>query len=139
MKRVLLDVNVILDVLLDRHPHAEAASAVWSAVETGRVAGFLSANAVTTIHYLNARTVGARMAGATTTALLSVFDVAGVDEAVLRSAATLGWSDFEDAVTAAAAVRARCEAIVTRNPGDFAKAAIRVLSPVEAAAALGAA
>jgi hypothetical protein len=67
---------------------------------------------------------------------LSVFDIAVVDEAVLRSAAALRWRDFEDAVTASAAVRARCDTIVTRNPKDFAKASILVIGPREAAAAL---
>lgn len=136
MKRILLDVNLILDVLLDRKPHAEDASNVWAAVETGRATGYLSAHAVTTIHCLNAKAVGPKMAGATTEALLSVFDIAVVDEAVLRSAAALGWRDFEDAVTASAAIRSRCDAIVTRNPKDFAKASIRVMAPREATAAL---
>ena len=135
-QRILLDVNLILDVLLDRKPHADDASDVWAAVETGRATGYLSAHAVTTIHYLNAKAVGPKMAGATTDALLSVFDIAVVDEAVLRSAAALRWRDFEDAVTASAAVRSRCDAIVTRNPKDFAKASIRVMAPREAAAAL---
>ncbi len=136
MRRLLLDVNLILDVLLDRRPHSEVASAVWTGVEMGAAHGLLSAHAVTTIHYLNTRAVGAKMARATTEALLSVFDVAVVDEAVLRSAAAMGWRDFEDAVTTAAALRARCDAIVTHNPKDFAKASIRVLKPAEAAAAL---
>ena len=136
MKRLLLDVNLILDVLLDRKPHADDAAEVWAAVETGRATGYLSAHAVTTIHYLNSKAVGPRMAAATTEALLSVFDVAVVDEAVLRSAAALRWRDFEDAVTASAAIRSRCDAIVTRNPKDFAKATTRVLAPREAAASL---
>ena len=136
MRRLLLDVNLILDVLLDRRPHAGAASAVWEAVELGHAQGLLSAHAVTTIQYLNARAAGTKTARATTEALLSVFDIAVVDEAVLRSAAAMGWRDFEDAVTAAAAVRARCDAIVTRNPRDFTRASIRVLTPADAAAAL---
>jgi predicted nucleic acid-binding protein len=137
MKRILLDVNLVLDVLLDRAPHAAAASRVWSAVETGRAAGLLSAHAVTTIHYLNARAVAPAVARETTTALLSVFDVAPVDEAVLGEALALGWPDFEDAVTAAAARRARCQAVVTRNRADFKLSPVRVLSPEEAAAWLG--
>lgn len=134
MRRVLLDVNIVLDVLLDRNPHSAAASRIWSAVEMGRAEGLLSAHAVTTIHYLNARSTSAAMASGTTDALLSVFDVAPVDEAVLREAAALGWRDFEDAVTAAAARRARCDAIVTRNPRDFRASRVRVLAPAEAAA-----
>jgi len=107
---------------------------VWAAVEQGEAEGLLSAHAVTTLHYLNARAVGARAARETTEALLSVFNVAGVDEAVLASALALGWPDFEDAVTAAAARKAKCDAIVTRNPRDFAKSPIRVLAPSEAVA-----
>ena len=132
--RILLDVNVILDVLLDRRPHAESSSQVWSAIEEGRAEGLLSAHSVTTLHYLNARVVGASLARQTTESLLSVFNVAAVDEAVLRSAVALGWADFEDAVTAAAARRARCEAIVTRNPRDYKQSPVRVISPAEAAA-----
>ena len=134
MRRVLIDINVVLDVLLDRKPFADSSSAVWAAVEHGEAEGLLAAHAVTTLHYLNARSVGARTARATTEALLSVFNVAGVDEAVLSSALALGWADFEDAVTAAAARRAKCDAIVTRNPRDFARSPVRVLAPSEAVA-----
>lgn len=134
MKRLLVDVNVILDVLLDRKPFADSSSAVWAAVERGDVEGLLSAHAVTTLHYLNAKVVGIRMATETTEALLSVFEVAPIDEAVLHSAASLKWQDFEDAVTAAGARRAKCDAVVTRNPRDFKGAAVRVLTPAEAVA-----
>jgi len=134
MKRVLLDVNVVLDVLLDRKPFADTSSEVWATVERGEAEGFLSAHAITTLHYLNAKAVGARMARETTDALLSVFAVAGVDDAVLNAALALNWSDFEDAVTTAAAKRAKCEALVTRNPSDFKGSAVRVLTPSEALA-----
>jgi predicted nucleic acid-binding protein len=134
MKRLLFDVNVILDVLLDRRPFADSSSAAWAIVEQGDAEGLLSAHAVTTLHYLNAKAVGIRTATDTTEALLSVFQVAPVDEAVLHSAASLKWADFEDAVTAASARRAKCDAVVTRNPRDFKGAAVRVLTPAEAVA-----
>lgn len=132
MMRLLFDVNVVLDVLLDRKPFADASSSAWAAVERGDADGVLSAHAVTTLHYLNARTVGVRMATETTEALLSVFEVAPVDEAVLRAAIALEWKDFEDAVTAAGARRAKCDAVVTRNPRDFKGAGVKVLTPIEA-------
>ena len=137
MKRILIDVNVVLDVLLNRKPHVTSASAVWAAIERGRAEGLLSAHAVTTIHYLNTKAVGARAARETTDALLSVFGVAAVDEGVIRTANAFAWNDFEDAVTAAAAQRAKCSAIVTRNPADFSDSPVRVLVPEEAAAWLG--
>jgi predicted nucleic acid-binding protein len=138
MKRVLIDVNLVVDVLLDRRPHAHSASRIWAAVEEGRVEGLLSAHAVTTIHYLNAKAVGYRTARETTDALLSVFGIAAVDEGIIHTANALGWKDFEDAVTAAAAQRAKCVAIITRNTKDFAGAPVRVLGPDEAATWLAA-
>jgi len=134
MKRVLLDVNVVLDVLLDRQPFAASSAAVWAAIERGDAEGLLSAHAVTTLHYLNAKAVGVRVATETTEALLSVFDVAPIDERVLRSAVAMQWSDFEDAVTVAGARRSKCDAVITRNPRDFKGAAVRILTPAEAAA-----
>ena len=134
MKRILLDVNVVLDVLLDRRPFVDSAAAIWTAAEEGAAEGVLAAHALTTLHYLNTKAVGSRMASYTTEALLSVFDVAAVDKAVLGDAVQLGWPDFEDAVTAAAARRSRCDVIVTRNPRDFKRSPVRVLSPSEAAA-----
>lgn len=132
--RLLFDMNVVLDVLLDRKPFADASSAAWEAVERGDAQGMLSAHAVTTLHYLNAKTVGVRKATETTEALLTVFEVAPIDEAVLLGAVALKWKDFEDAVTAAGARRAKCHAVVTRNPRDFKGAPIRVLTPSETVA-----
>jgi predicted nucleic acid-binding protein len=134
VKRVLFDVNVILDVLLDRKPFADDSSAAWAIVENGDAEGFLSAHSITTLHYLNAKAVGVRRATETTEALLTVFEVAPIDEAVLRSAIALEWNDFEDAVVAAGARRAKCDAVITRNPRDFKGAPIKVLTPAEAVA-----
>ena len=134
MRRLLFDVNVILDVLLDRKPFVESSSAAWAVVERGDADGFLSAHALTTLHYLNAKSVGVRQATETTEALLSVFEVAPIDEAVLRAAVALEWKDFEDAVTAAGARRAKCDAVIARNPRDFKGAPVKVLTPAEAVA-----
>ena len=129
MTRLLFDIHVMLDVLLDRRPHADAASGAWALVETGRVEGLLSAHAVTTIHYLNQKAVGRRRARTTTDALLTVFGVAAVDGGVVKAALALDWPDYEDAVTAAAAMAAGCDAIVTRDPRGFKRAGVPVLDP----------
>ena len=63
--------------------------------------------------------------------LLRWFDVAGVGRAELEHARTLGWQDFEDAVVAAAAEHAGCEAIVSRNVADFEDSPVPALTPEE--------
>ena len=129
MKRLLLDINVVLDVLLERAPHQAQAAALWAAIEVGKGRGVLSAHAVTTIHYLVQRRRGPRVARHAVEALLGVFEVAPVDLGVLRSALDLGWPDLEDAVSAAAAAANACDAIVTRDARGFRTAPLRIMGP----------
>lgn len=136
MKRLLVDLNVVLDVLLDRRPHVTAASRLWEAIETGKVRGALPAHAFTTIHYLATRSRGRAFARRTIDELLRVFDVARVDAVVIRKALSYEWPDFEDAVCAAAAVAAGCDVLVTRDPKGFPDPPLRVIDPATALAGL---
>lgn len=129
MKRVLFDINVVLDVLLDRKPYVEASAAAWAVVETGISEGLLAAHSITTIHYLVRKEMGSVKARRIISAILRVFGVAAVDGAVVQEALQLSFSDFEDAVTAAAARSAGCECIVTRDPRRFRGSPVRALTP----------
>jgi predicted nucleic acid-binding protein len=129
MKRVLFDINVVLDVLLDRRPYAEASAAAWAAVETGAAEGLLAAHAVTTIHYLVRKEMNAAKTRRMISAILRVFGVAPVDGAVIQEALQLSCSDFENAVTAAAARHGGCDFIVTRDPRAFRGSPVRSVTP----------
>jgi len=136
MKKLLLDITVILDILLDRKLHVVASSKIWAAIEAGRIKGFVSAHGVTTIYYLVRQARGAATARRTIGTILQALGVAAVDGNVIESSLLLAWPDFEDAVTAAAAQAAGCDAIVTRDPKGFPDSQIRVLTPETAAALL---
>jgi predicted nucleic acid-binding protein len=129
MKRLLVDTNIVLDVLLDRHPHADKSVAIWAAVETSACEGYLAAHAITTIHYLVHKELGAARAKQLIKQILRVFRVAAVDGTVLEHALRLALSDFEDAVTAAAGQICGCDFIVTRDPKGFRGSPIRALGP----------
>ena len=135
--KLLLDTNVLLDVLLGREPHVGASAAVLSAVESGTLTALVGATSITTIHYLAAKVVGARRARRHVETVLSLCDVAPVDEEVLRDALALGFADFEDAVLHEAARRARCGGIVTRDQAGFKRATLPVYDPAEIIAMLG--
>lgn len=100
MRKILFDVNVVLDVLLDRKPHVEASAIAFAAAEIGTVQGWLAAHAVTTIYYLIRQEMSAAKARQTLSSILSVFKVAAVDGTVIQEALQLACPDFEDAVTA---------------------------------------
>ncbi len=132
MKPLLLDLNVILDVILDRRPGADAAAALWAAIESGHGRGLIPAHGVTTIFYLLEKARGAAFARDGVERLISVFGVAPVNDTVVRRALVFGWPDFEDAVCAAAAEASGCEAIVTRDPDGYPNPPLPVIDPAAA-------
>jgi predicted nucleic acid-binding protein len=129
MTSVLVDTNVVLDVLLDRQPHARHSVALWAHIESGRMRGFLSAHAITTIHYLLRRELGESRTRKVVASLISVFSVAPVDGEVLAEALMSGSHDFEDAVTAAAARHAQCNFIATRDLRGFKGSVVKAIMP----------
>jgi predicted nucleic acid-binding protein len=137
LRQVLLDTNVVLDVLLDRKPHATASASIWAACETGIAKGFLAAQALTTVHYLVARERGAAAARGVVTSILRVLRVAPVDADTIQRALQLGWPDFVDAVTAAAAEATRCDWLITRDPAGFRSSPVTAVAPEAALPLLG--
>lgn len=136
MRRILVDVNVVLDALLRRPPHADAAIKIWTAAESGEVSGHVPAHGVSTLFYLFLRARGPAAARRAVADLLAVFKVAAVDQAVLLRALALAWSDFEDAVCAASAEAAGCDLIVTRDPSGFRNSPVPTVDPATALALL---
>jgi len=127
--KVLFDTNVILDVLLDRQPFSDDVAQLMSRVECSEMQGFLCATTVTTIHYLMAKSLGARHAITHLRLLLSLFEIAPVNRVVVENALECNLPDYEDAVIAESAQHAGIEYIVTRNTGDFKKSSIPVYTP----------
>ena len=123
-------------LILERRPGADAAAALWAAIEGGHGRGFIPVHGVTTIFYLLEKARGAAFAREGVEQLMGVFGVAPVNDTVLRRALVFGWPDFEDAVCAAAAEASGCEAIVTRDPDGYPNAPLPVIDPAAALSAL---
>jgi predicted nucleic acid-binding protein len=133
---VLFDTNVVLDVLLEREPHAGPAAQLLSLVDGGHLEGFMCVTTVTTVHYLASEARGAKRAVSLVATLLDVVQVAPVDREVVSKALELRFADFEDAVVHEAAALVGATAIVTRNGRDFHGATIAVFDPTEMLAAV---
>lgn len=129
--KLLLDVNVVLDVLLMRRPHVEASSKILNASEHKQVRSVVCATSVTTLYYLTQKARSRQTANRMLEKLLQICEVATVNDRVIQKALQAGWEDFEDAVIHEAAVLSGCDCIVTRNISDFKKAQIDVYTPDE--------
>ncbi len=136
--RVLVDTNVVLDVLLDRRPFAEAATQVFALVEESRIEGFLCATTVTTVDYLLGQALPPREARAALQRLLGLFEIAPVNRPVLEQALRSDIADYEDAVIEQAARLISADAIVTRNLTDFVKSSVTAFDPPELLSVLAA-
>ena len=127
--RALLDSNVVIDFFERREPFLKEAALVIEQVEQGVLTGLLCATTLTTIAYLAGKTLGKRQAVEQVRQLLTLFEVAPVNRAILDAALAGNMADFEDAVLAEAAHQAGAQAIITRNPKDFAHSPVRAYTP----------
>ncbi|MGI8497903.1 MAG: PIN domain-containing protein [Gemmatimonadaceae bacterium] len=134
--RLLLDTNVVLDVILGRAPWAAEAPALLSAVEAGRVEGFVAGHAVTTVHYIVAKVSGRQTAATAVSDLLRIVGVVPMEAADFHHALVLGLTDYEDAVQAAACLKVGANFLVTRNAKDYRGAPVAPRSAAEVLALL---
>jgi predicted nucleic acid-binding protein len=127
--RVLVDLNVIIDVMQNRQPFYEDSASVVDAVARGKVVGWLAAHSITTLFYVISRTRNREAAVQAVIGLLESFAAARVDDAVIREALSLGWKDFEDAVQIASAGAEDIDYLITRNIKDFQSGPVPVIQP----------
>ena len=125
-KNILVDLNVILDVLLERRGY-QSSQAV---LESSLYKIFISAHIVITFAYLleNAK-VPREEIKRNIDWLLNTFVVVATTDIILSKALKSDVVDFEDAVIEQAALNCEAEAIITRNVKDFTKSTIPALTP----------
>lgn len=132
-----MDINVALDVILERTPWVTEGALLFSAIQEGRAEGYLAGHTIPTIHYIVRENRKERaVADAAVGKLLRIFTVVAAENAELHHALSLGFPDFEDAVQAACAVKVNADWIVTRNTRDFRKSPVACEPPGAVLAAI---
>jgi predicted nucleic acid-binding protein len=129
--RVMLDLNVVLDVVQRREPFYAASAKVLSQVVEGQNIACLPGHALTTLHYIVAKYAGREQADILVDWVLAHLEIVSQDRAQFARARSLRFDDFEDAALASAAEAAGCEFIVTRNLADFGSSPVPPLTPEE--------
>lgn len=129
--KLLIDINVFLDVVLRRQTWLKDSQAVLDSIARGHAHGFVAGHAVTTLYYLIASANGRAAGNAAVADVLEICTVVSLDTSDFRRALTLGLKDFEDGVTATAAMTIGADYLVTRNETDFKNAPVVARSPAE--------
>ncbi|UTC93349.1 PIN domain-containing protein [Treponema denticola] len=129
MKKVLIDLNIILDFLNKRNFHEEAANIINMCVEK-KLFGFIAAHEITTLSYfLLKEKKDKNKAADIISALLDIFNIIPIDEKILREALFSPVKDYEDAVIEVSSVKNSIDYIISRNLGDFKSARVQVFTP----------
>ena len=129
---LLIDTNVLLDVLQERHPYFEASFQVWGLCEYEEaVTGYISCMSPVNIAYIMRKELTPERMQETFVTLEFAFKFAELKTSDLENAANMKWRDFEDAVQAATASRIHADYIITRDTKDYQDSPIPALTPEE--------
>ncbi len=131
MKKVLIDLNIIIDFLNKRDDH-EAALAVYDKCVKKEVKGYVSSHEITTLSYFLEKEKYERVKrNKIISNLLDNLSVLTAHEEILRKSLMSELEDYEDAVIDELAINEGIDYIVTRNLKDFKRSRNRIYTARE--------
>ncbi len=136
MKHYFLDTNALLDLLLEREPHATFITILLMAAKRGEIRVSVSSLSIATAYYVGRKEIGRLSALRKLDDLVQRMDMIAVNDQSVRQALTSPFKDFENALQYHTATQRAASYIITRNPKDFKHAVIPIGSPREAALSL---
>ena len=128
--KIMIDLNVILDVVQKRQPHYQTSAQILDFALKNQC-GSLSSHGLTTCFYLVKKYASQKAAEELIDWLLQNFTIVPANKETFLLARCLNFKDFEDAVVSACAEESHCRYIVTRNSKDFIQSHVQALSPAE--------
>lgn len=128
---ILLDIDVLIDVALDRAPHAAPAAELLTYLERRPRMAFVAWHSLSNFHYLVTPSQGKDDAKQFLRDLTPFVLVAPTHTEAFEFAASLSLPDFEDALQVAAAHACGATRIATRNLRHFRNSPIPARTPAQ--------
>lgn len=126
MKRIFIDTNILIDLLLKREGYTAAAN-----ILTIREEKIVSVLTMANIAYILRKTLKGDSLYAALEKLSNLVSVESLTTKDYQDALNLKAVDFEDALQYFCAYSSGCDVIITRNKKDFTFSRLPVLSPDE--------
>ena len=130
MTRLFLDTNIVIDLLAKREPFYNDAVRIFTMAYNKEVQVIIAPITYTTASYL-LRHHGSKGVQNLLASLRQLSHVATIDEQVVDNSIVSKFKDFEDAVQYYTAIKAKANAIISRNGKDFAPSKIPVMAAAE--------
>lgn len=134
IRRVFVDADVILDLLLARQPFFPAAAELFLLIQGEQIEAWVSPLIFSNLFYILRKARSAAEAIAALRKLRLLVRVLPMDERTTDLALASSFTDFEDAVQYYAAVAGNLDALVTRNKEDYRSAKLPILNAAECVA-----
>ncbi len=132
MRKVLIDLNIVLDMLTMRQDH-EAAAAVFDKCVKRHIKGYICSHEITTLSYfLEREKYEIKKRNKIINLLLDNLSVLTAHEKILKNALHSEIADYEDAVIDELAYNEEVDFIVTRDLKDFKNSKSSTYTAVEA-------
>lgn len=127
-KRLFIDSDIILDVLLQREPFSRYAQILFAENKRGTFELNTSALIIANLNYILTSKVGKTAAKAGLIKFLETTKVLPFEADAIDKALNSAFTDFEDAFQHFIAKKHHCEAIITRNIKDYKHSEIAVFT-----------
>ena len=119
MKKVLIDINILIDMITERADF-HSATAVFDLCAKRKIKGFVCSHEITTLSYFLERfSFPPAKSANVIVGILDTMTVLPATEGIFREALLSPIKDFEDAVIEVSAIKEQVECVVTRNLKDF--------------------
>ena len=131
MKKIFLDSDVLLDLLLDREPFANDISALIEYSIRNDILLYTSPISITNINYIVEKIENKSKANLKTKKILEIVKIENVGQKVIDKAKLSKFKDFEDAVQNFCAVDSKHKVIITRNTKDYKESELSIFTARE--------
>jgi predicted nucleic acid-binding protein len=133
IQRVLLDVNVCIDIIVNRSISTEAKKELFSIFIQYDIETYVPAFSIDTIFYIlnSSMKIDKGIAKNAIQKLLNFTKLLHSNDEMIRMAFASGFSDFEDALINSLAEIHNMDAILTNNIYDFSTSILPVYRPVD--------
>jgi len=129
MKKIFLDSDVLLDLLLDREPFMDDIAEIIETSLSTKVKLCVSPITITNINCIIERIENKRKADTQIKKILKIVTVEDVGQLIINKASK--FKDFEDAVQIFCAEKSGHQILVTRNTKDYKESKLSILTPKE--------
>ena len=133
IKRILLDVNVCIDLIVNRSISPQTKKNFFFVLHTHSIVPFVPAFSIDTIYYVlsNSMKIDKQQVQSAIQRFIEFVKPLHSTDKSINLAFSAGFPDFEDGLINALAETSNMDAIITNNISDFSRSSLPVYRPVD--------